>query len=511
MEALSSNDPEIKAMYIFEIEVTDENFTWNDTVLYDTLPTTLFSEIGGSLQLTEQGNKADIFWQFDDSYDINPRPFLRLFIEFTNDADTLASFYSNLTDGLTNYMTGVNDGMSADYSGYAISLVNVVSTYVAGRVSTSFDVGVFNFPVAGYLKDDYHTYFGTILPTLFFVAFVYSFSQTVAKIVNEKASKITEGMKMMGASSFNLWASHYMYAFLSSLWVSVWAAIILKGMLVYRYMDSFILFLWVFLFAFSSYCLAIMISTLFDNKKTASQMSAVFFYLLHFLGGFNMAEELSMWLSLFTPVALTVSNKSISALERIAVGVTFDNWTVAMKTSEQQGISVQSGVTMMFIDTILYIFLTWYFDNTVPSKYGVKKPFWFCCTKTYWLKTPETDYEPEEAVLKNDNMIQDSNRNDAPSIDVRGLTKTFGSFTAVNSLDLQIYEGEIFCLLGHNGAGKTTTISMLTGLIGKTAGRIRILGKSIVDAQREIGVCSQINILFPQLTTKEHLMIYGFL
>jgi len=520
MEARSDEDPEIKAMYIFEIEVTDANFNITNTVLYDNLPTTLFSGIeisanGASLQLTEQGNKADIFWKFDDSYDINPRPCLRLFIKFTDDASTLTSFYSDLTDGLTNYMTGFNDQISADYYGYTISLVDVISTYAAGSVSTSFEVGVFNFPVTGYLKDDYHTYFGTTLPTLFFAAFVYSFSQTVAKIVNEKASKITEGMKMMGASGFNLWASHYIYALMFSLWVSVWAAIILKGMLVYRYMDGFILFLWVFLFSFSSCCLAIMISTLFDNKKTASQMSAVLFYLLFFLGGFNMAEELSMWLSLFAPVALTVSNKSISALERIAVGVTFDNWTVAMQTSEQQGISVQAGVTMMFIDTILYIFLTWYFDNTFPSKYGVKKPFYFCCTKTYWLKTPENDYEPEEALMKNDNMIQDSNRNDAPSIDLRGLTKTFGAFTAVNSLDLQIYEGEIFCLLGHNGAGKTTTISMLTGLLPISRGSASVNGKdvstAIEDVRHSMGLCPQHNVLWDELTVTDHLKFFAAL
>jgi len=50
---------------------------------------------------------------------------------------------------------------------------------------------------------------------------------------------------------------------------------------------------------------------------------------------------------------------------------------------------------------------------------------------------------------------------------------------AVENLNLKIYEGQIFVLLGHNGAGKTTTISMLSGLISATDGTATCLGKSI--------------------------------
>ena len=48
---------------------------------------------------------------------------------------------------------------------------------------------------------------------------------------------------------------------------------------------------------------------------------------------------------------------------------------------------------------------------------------------------------------------------------MKGLTKTFGKFKAVDSLNLQIRKDEIMCLLGHNGAGKTTAINMLTGML----------------------------------------------
>ena len=64
---------------------------------------------------------------------------------------------------------------------------------------------------------------------------------------------------------------------------------------------------------------------------------------------------------------------------------------------------------------------------------------------------------------------------------MQGLTKTFGSFKAVDNLNLQIRKDEIMCILGHNGAGKTTAINMLTGMLKPTSGDARILGNSLIN------------------------------
>ncbi len=69
-----------------------------------------------------------------------------------------------------------------------------------------------------------------------------------------------------------------------------------------------------------------------------------------------------------------------------------------------------------------------------------------------------------------------------PVIRTRGLTKRYGSLTAVDSLNLAVYPGEIFGLLGQNGAGKTTTILMLLGLTEPTKGEARVMG---LDPARE--------------------------
>jgi len=67
-------------------------------------------------------------------------------------------------------------------------------------------------------------------------------------------------------------------------------------------------------------------------------------------------------------------------------------------------------------------------------------------------------------------------------IETEGLTKRYGSYTAVNQLTFQIREGEVFGFLGPNGAGKTTTLLMFLGLTEPTAGKVRVCG---VDPTRD--------------------------
>jgi ABC-2 type transport system ATP-binding protein len=67
-----------------------------------------------------------------------------------------------------------------------------------------------------------------------------------------------------------------------------------------------------------------------------------------------------------------------------------------------------------------------------------------------------------------------------------GLTCRFGSFTAVDSLDLEVREKEIFGLLGPNGAGKTTTIKMLNTLLPPTSGKAFVNGRDVVRESSKV-------------------------
>ncbi len=75
-------------------------------------------------------------------------------------------------------------------------------------------------------------------------------------------------------------------------------------------------------------------------------------------------------------------------------------------------------------------------------------------------------------------------------INIKQVTRTYGSKTAVDGLDLHIRRGELFACLGHNGAGKTTTIKMMVGLLQPTSGTIEIGGYDVVKQSREASLRS---------------------
>ncbi len=94
-------------------------------------------------------------------------------------------------------------------------------------------------------------------------------------------------------------------------------------------------------------------------------------------------------------------------------------------------------------------------------------------------------------------------------LQAKGLTKKYGSFTALDSLNLSINEGDIFCLLGANGAGKSTTINLFLNFIDPTEGSASIGGLDVVEYGREtkqkLSYIPENLMLYPNLTGLENL------
>jgi ABC-2 type transport system ATP-binding protein len=101
----------------------------------------------------------------------------------------------------------------------------------------------------------------------------------------------------------------------------------------------------------------------------------------------------------------------------------------------------------------------------------------------------------------------------ASAISCRGLTRSFGEFTAVDNVSFSIAPGQFFGFLGPNGAGKSTTIKMLTGLLEPTSGKVQILGQDFtagaLDLKRQIGVVPEGMALLGRLTGPEYLRFVG--
>ena len=95
------------------------------------------------------------------------------------------------------------------------------------------------------------------------------------------------------------------------------------------------------------------------------------------------------------------------------------------------------------------------------------------------------------------------------AIEIKNLTKKFKDKVAVNNINLEVKEGELFALLGTNGAGKTTTIKMISTLIMPTDGEIKVLGndtkKDYMKIREILNVSPQETAIAPNLSVKENL------
>ncbi len=96
---------------------------------------------------------------------------------------------------------------------------------------------------------------------------------------------------------------------------------------------------------------------------------------------------------------------------------------------------------------------------------------------------------------------------------VNGLTKKFGSFTAVDQISFKVKKGEVFGFLGPNGAGKSTTIRMLCGLLKPTLGNAHVGGYDIAEnpdeVKSKIGYMSQRFSLYEDLSVEQNINFYG--
>jgi len=164
------------------------------------------------------------------------------------------------------------------------------------------------------------------------------------------------------------------------------------------------------------------------------------------------------------------------------------------------GLNATWAWTALAAQTPLYTLLYIYFDSVIPNAFGISKSLCFCFGS-----------KQNRAQMQNGDEEESARLNNGDAIILDRLTKSFGSFKAVDNLSLSIKENEVFSLLGHNGAGKTTVIYMLTGMLQATSGNAMLYGESInqnVDEVRKrLGLCQQFDVLYEELTVRDHFKL----
>ncbi|EAR92762.2 ABC transporter family protein (macronuclear) [Tetrahymena thermophila SB210] len=358
---------------------------------------------------------------------------------------------------------------------------------------------------------------------------------TLIQLVEEKAERYKETQKIMGLKQ-----SAYITAWISSSYskgvLSVFTFIIAPLISGFPYVDNAAPFVIAyFLYFICSIHQSLCFSTMFSKVKMASEIGTIlmiipiFLVFLIFVDEVKNKSEFYWIMGLFPQCSIAFC---YIALQQEG-SMFYQNGNLISSYYSSSDAIIQLSF-MIFVYIILYFYL----DQVIPNEYGVSKhPLFFVIN--LFKKSDKTSSNRLKS--KNNSLIQPLNQNDEEQVSVfqnpqdtssalfhevypneknlparviiKSLQKVFGDFTAVDKISINLYESNIFCLLGHNGAGKTTTISLLTGLISKTSGNVQIYDKDLetdIDQIRNnIGLCTQRDCLYDDLTFIEQLKLIG--
>lgn len=372
-----------------------------------------------------------------------------------------------------------------------------------------------------------------MLPFFMLLIYILPMYRLISNLVSEKESKARESMKMMGLTDSSYWLSWFAYYTIIVTVISVLVLAILC-INVLKYSNRGLIFLYFWTYGISLFGLAVFMQSFFNNARISGIAGTLVYFGTQFISATVANPSVSPGsknaASLLPTVAVSLGASVIGEFETNGRGVQNEN------TSEMYvNYSYQACLIMLAISFGLFLSVGLYLDNTFPSAYGVRKPWYFCLTRSFCCGTAsrkrsgkttprdnrqdledqtdfETKYVPKnnfEPVSRELQKLEQENK----IFKISDLKKTFeNGFQAVRGVNLKMYNGQIFALLGHNGAGKTTTISMLTGLIESSSGSAEVFGTDLFQdmdsVRQDLGVCPQHDILFDLLTPEEHLDIF---
>lgn len=204
--------------------------------------------------------------------------------------------------------------------------------------------------------------------------------------------------------------------------------------------------------------------------------------------------------------------------------------------------SIGMGFLTLLLSFFLYLALFMYLEQVMQHDVGVARAWYFPLQAGFWRELLGLPPRPagrgaaDDAVAaaasasgeefdgtyfeEEESEQLRSLRAKQLVVSVRNLKKEFHDaagvrIKAVDGLNLTMYQGECFCLLGHNGAGKSTTMAVLTGMLPQTSGDVEVLGLPLPERRDEVrkqmGFCMQQNVLWDTLTVEEHVHLFGAL
>lgn len=376
------------------------------------------------------------------------------------------------------------------------------------------------------------------------MSFLYPFAQVTKRVVLEKELSIQESVCIMGLRRSSLWVNFLLVIFFEYVLISMLLTALLCAVVAPR-SNPFAVFIILFVYSLTLIPLCGLVSAFLSRARMATLMTPLLYVVLS-TPIFAMATPnrgIVVGLSLLSPAALASLLTDVFIVEA-GGGFQIHHFMSPHFNAEPYLIMI-----ILACDCVLYLLLMVYLNAVLPQEWGTRKhPLFFIIEPWVWLKgtcgtccscrtnaprgsasepvagatgaTATSQKSQRPGSLAFDPRIsRDPSTDDKKGIGVRisHLCKYFQRnakrFAAVDNVSWNMYRGEIAVLLGPNGAGKSTAIKMITGILAADSGDCFIEGYSITqnvaEARHEIGYCPQHNILWPDLTCREHLEFYG--
>jgi len=480
--------------------------------------------------------------------------------------------HPNTTQSAVTFLADQNNA-SSPVQGYIVyhNVTNVYDQEVTGamlwalaRASLSLRHSAnitLQVQVAGYPQSQSQTLPDEIVwstgPLWFFCPAMFNFILFTHQFVQEKERRVRLAMRTMGLADVWFWLSWFVLLILVAL---VHTLVLLAVGYLFQFTfllqtSVAVLFVVFLLYALALVSLALFCGVFIEKASNANAIAFLLFVIGFFMQLIFVSFSIYIW---FDPSNSIIPRIIFSFFPpfnyaKCLADITTVTWPLSsypnhtyfwstlynsIRVDQQDGTQIVVAPTVQSLYILLgnfglYGLLALYFDSVIPQPHdGSPLPFYFVVNPVYWwrrccgscCRKKKQQHGPEVELKDVAEKSEETEGSGTPAVVVKNLIKRYRKYpccrsrkdaVAVNNLSFQVAEGQLFCLLGHNGAGKTTTLSILTGIIRADAGDAWIYGHSVrreISTIRQfIGLCPQFDILWDELTAREHLELYAAL
>ena len=294
-------------------------------------------------------------------------------------------------------------------SGYTY-IMKIINEYIlkqeTNNPNAKINFGMVAMPYIDYRSDPFSSVIGYFIPFFIVIAYMCPLCLYVYRMVGEKENKSKEGMKIMGLGEGTYFLSYFIQYIIITLIDSIINTCFLS--LLFTRIPFYYLFLTIFLWTLDVFGLIFFFQSFIDKTRVALILSLLIYFVMFFLSMACMDEAaikgLKIVMSIFPPVCIMLGIVLFGKFESHFREFHPGDYT---KTYTNYSIFVMN--IMQLVDFLLFLFLGYYLQNVLPHEFGIKKPWYFLCTKEYWCGNK---------TKKNQNKENNKNKEIIPKIEM---------------------------------------------------------------------------------------------